>query len=50
MVETNGLENRRTETFRGFESHPLGVYITELRLHYEQVNDDTSIYSSDFRM
>ena len=23
MVESSGLENRRRETFRGFESHPL---------------------------
>ena len=23
MVEGSGLENRRRETYRGFESHPL---------------------------
>ena len=25
MVEGSGLENRRAETYRGFESHPLRV-------------------------
>gem|GEM_PF-2410108 len=32
MVDCTGLENRRTERFRGFESHPLRLDNLEYRL------------------
>ena len=48
MVDYNGLENRRTERYRGFESLSLRQEFNELHRWTLFLCPDQAIFSSDF--
>ena len=39
MVDRAGLENRRSESFRGFESHPLRICEADQKVNRGDEND-----------